>query len=415
MKTGAFMCNFLLVAAMTIAFMSVPAACSEVGQEDGNVEFKPIVLTKAQSEVLVKGNDFGFKLLRETIAENGIENNIFLSPLGVTIVSSMLANGAAGATYDEIVETIGMKGLSLDQVNSCYSTLVSGLYKADVAVNLSLANSIWVGSGLNLRKNFRTNMEKTFDAESFSVDFAASGTLRQVNDWCSKKTSGLIPKMFDQLDPRVRMLLINALYFKGTWVHTFSEKNTLQDDFQTLAGTTVKVPMMFQQESLEVYRDKTVTLVRMPYGNGAFVMEAVVPTGDFKKFMEYFSPSRLEGWSKGAVVTPTELFFPKFTTEFDTEEMLVPVLNRLGMRRAFTSAADFSNMSDEGLYVDKFRQKSYITVDEKGTQAAAVTVAEMRKNGGSSNMTVVRFDRPFVYLIREKSTGAILFIGTKVK
>jgi serpin B len=152
----------------------------------------------------------------------------------------------------------------------------------------------------------------------------------------------------------------------------------------------------------------------MPYGKGAFLMEAIVPSGDFKSFVAGLSLSQLQQWDQSAQKQKTTLRFPKFTAEFDTDEDLVPVLKRLGMNRAFSSGdADFSNLSNESLYVSNFRQKTYVKLDEKGTEAAAVTIADMRKNAAEG--LFLSFDRPFIYLIRESSTGAILFIGTKVK
>jgi len=390
------------------------SGCNSLLTGDEGQEARPIVLTKSQQAVLDKGNNFAFDLLRECYVENK-GGNVFLSPMGVTVVSSMLANGASGETYDEIVAAIGMKDYPLDDINACYAAMVSGISKADPSVALSLANSIWVAKDLGLRKQFSSNMSKVFDAESFAVEFGPSKTLDQVNNWCSKKTSGLIPKMFNQLDGQIRMLLINALYFKGDWTYSFDEANTVEGDFRTLTGQTVKLPFMtLMQETLNVYQDASLTLVKMPYGNGAFFMEAVLPAGDFKTFVEKLSLEQLNAWDASAGPTAIRLRFPKFTSEFDTEEMLVPVLNRLGMKRAFTYAADFSTMSDEPLYVSKYRQKTYISVDEEGTQAAAVTVAEMRKNSAGMGQPV-DFDRPFLYLIRESSTGAILFIGTKVE
>lgn len=388
------------------------AGCGEV-TPDTHEGAWPIVLTKSQTAVMEQGNEFAFRLLREADAQFS-GSSLFLSPMGVTIVASMLANGADGATYDEIVEALGLKGYTLDQVNDCYATLVSALYKASGSVSFTLANSVWAARDLTLRKQFCQNMENTFDAESFSVDFGAAGTLKQVNDWCSKKTNGLIPKMFDQLDTQTRALLINALYFKGDWKYTFDESATAEGGFQTLAGTSTKVQYMSLTGNLESYQDEKVSLVKMPYsGNGAFLMEAIVPTGDFKAFLSGLSPARLQQWDQAARMQETRLRFPKFTAEFDSEKQLVPVLMRLGIKRAFSpDAADFSNMSSEQLYVSNFRQKTYVKVDEKGTEAAAVTEAEMRKNAASG--LFITFDRPFVYLIREASTGAILFIGTKV-
>ena len=392
------------------------AGCDALTPDTPGTGAKPIVLTKSQAAVLEQGNDFAFHLLRECHVQFKGQN-LFLSPMGVTIVSSMLANGAEGATYDEIVEAIGLKGYSLDKVNDCYSTLVAALYKADPKVSFTLANSIWAVNDLPLNKKFCDNMAKTFDAESFSVDFSAAGTLKQVNDWCSKKTNGLIPKMFDELSPLTRALLINALYFKGDWVYSFAEEHTYESEFTTLAGGKTKTQFMTMGRDLAVYQDKDVSIVKLPYGNGAFLMEAIMPAGDFAAFLSSLSLQQLNRWDLVVKTAKADLHFPKMTVEFDTNEDLVPVLKRLGMKKAFSGEeANFSNMSAEPLYVSNFRQKTFVRVDEKGTEAAAVTVADMRKNGvGGEGSLYLLFNRPFVYLIREQSTGAILFIGTKVK
>lgn len=396
-----------------VCLMGLAAGCDPVQQGATAEEAVPIVLTKGQQAVLAGGNDFAFDLLRACYAENG-GGNLFLSPMGVSIVCSMLANGAAGQTYEEIVAAIGQKGLSLKEVNSCYQTLVTALVKADPGVKLSLANSVWTGPGLTLKKQFSEQMKTVFDAESFQVDFAAPGTLDKVNGWCSAKTSGLIPKMFEDLDPQIRVLLINALYFKGSWVYAFPKDDTAENLFQTISGQTVKQQMMNLTAKLQGYQDEKVTMVKMPYGNGAFLMEAIVPNSDFKSFLANLSPAQLQQWERPDSLQ-VYLSFPRFTAEFDTEEMLKPILYGMGMRQAFTEAADFSNMSGEPLYVSEFRQKTYVSVDEEGTKAAAVTEASLRKNAMGDSPTTMLFNRPFVYLIRESSTGAILFIGTKVQ
>lgn len=402
-------CLWLLVGMMLVG-------CEGISPENVGKTAKPIVLTKSQTAVMEQGNDFAFRLLRECHSEFKGEN-LFLSPMGVTIVASMLANGANGQTYDEIVEAIGLKGYGLDKINDCYSTLVTALYKADKNVSFTLANSVWAAQDLSLNKQFCDNMKKTFDAESFSVDFGAASTLKQVNDWCSKKTNGLIPKMFEELSPLTRLMLIDALYFKGDWVYSFAEEQTYESTFLTLAGGTSKQRYMTMTRDLTVYQDPEVSIVKLPYGNGAFQMEAILPRGDFAAFLASLSLNQLQLWDNAMKTARAELHFPKITAEFDTDDDLVPVLRRLGMKKAFISSeADFSHMSNEDLYVNNFRQKTFVKIDEKGTEAAAVTVADMRKNSAvGSGAMYLCFDRPFVYLIREASTGAILFIGTQVK
>ena len=400
---------------LSMLISCLPAACGEVGQEeDGPNDFQPIVLTKSQQEVAARGNDFAVALFKAGY-QAGKGENLFLSPMSVSMLCCMLANGAEGETYTEIVNTLGLKGFTIDQVNDYYETMVDALLKADNTVSFSLANSIWAAKDLSVKKSFKNAMNDIYDADTYSVDFSAPSTLKQINGWCSTKTSGLVPKMFEELSAQTRMMLINALYFKGSWVTQFPKDQTAKDDFTTLSGAKAKTEFMQLTADLAGYQDESVSLVRMPYGNGAFLMEAIVPAGDFSTFVAGLDREKLAKWE-----VPThsrvDLRFPKFKAEYDTDEQLIPMMESLGMKRAFSSfVAEFGKMSDEPLYVSKMRQKTCVIVNEEGTEAAAVTVADMRKNGAGPATAVMRFDRPFLYLIRESSTGAILFIGAKVK
>ena len=403
-----------LLLAGLLAFL--PAACNGLGQEEENENFTPIVLTKSQQDVAAQGDAFAFDYLKASAREFSGEN-LFVSPMSLSMLSCMLANGAEGETYDEIVKAIGMDRFTIDQVNDCYSTLVTALLKADRSVALALANSIWMAKNLEVRKTFRDRMTQVYDADSYVVDFTLPGTLKQVNDWCSLKTAGLVPKMFEEIDPQVQMILINALYFKGKWKVQFSKGDTAKDLFTTAAGQQVETDFMWATSDLFTgFQDGEVTVVRMPYGNGAFLMEAIMPSGkNFDEFLTSLTPQRLARWDATTTQKIT-LKFPKFKAEFDTDRQLVPIMRALGVRKAFTYAAEFDPMSPDPLYVSNMRQKAYVSIDEEGTEAAAVTIAELRKNSvGDSGITMMAFDRPFLYLIREKSTGAILFMGIKVK
>ena len=392
--------------------------CEGLEQQEGNVEFEPIVLTKSQEAVVAKGDAFALDFLRVT-TQAFPGKDVFLSPMSASMLCCMLANGAEGETYAEIVKAIGMDGFTIDQVNDCYATLVAALLKADRSVSLSLANSIWAANGLDVLSSFKKQMTSVYDADTYVVDFGETATLKRINDWCSQKTKGLIPKMFEQLDAQVQMILINALYFKGKWKVQFAKDQTVPGPFTTFDGKQAQADFMVaSSESFTGYQDETVSVLRMPYGNGAFEMEAILPqTKDFSGFLKGLTPERLAAWDGNNATKTIDVRFPKFKAEFDTEEQLVPIMQQLGMKQAFSPyAAQFGKMSKTPLYVSKMRQKAYVSVDEEGTEAAAVTVAEMRKNGVSaSSNTQMVFNRPFVYLIREKSTGAILFAGTKLQ
>ena len=415
MKTSSFFRNLMLLSiAAILPFLS--AACDRLGQREGNEEFTPIVLTKSQQAVAASGDAFALDFLKAS-TKAFPDKNLFLSPMSVSMLSCMLACGAQGETYAEIVKALGMDGFTIDQVNDCYTTLVASLLKADKSVSLSLANSIWAADGLDVRASFKKQMTSVYQADTYTVDFSANSTLKTINDWCSNKTSGLIPRMFEEIDPQVQMILINALYFKGNWKVQFPKDQTAQGTFTTLSGQNATADyMQATSESFKGYLDDEVTVVRMPYGNGAFEMEAIMPVAkDFYAFLNGLTLEKLARWD----VTTTQkvaLTFPKFKAEFDTEKQLVPIMMQLGVRCAFDGGrADFGKMSSTGLYVSDMRQKSFVSVDEEGTEAAAVTVAEMRKNAAPDGTVSMNFNRPFLYLIREKSTGVILFAGLKVK
>ena len=399
----------------TLLLLLVPA-CEGLEQNGGNEKFEPIVLTKSQQEVAARDQAFAFDFLKAT-AINFPGENLFVSPMSVAMLSYMLANGAEGETYAEIVKAVGLEKFTTDQVNDYYSTMVAALLKADKSVSLSLANSIWAAYGLEVRKTFEKQMTQVYKADTYVVDFGKESTLKQVNDWCSTKTNGLIPKMFEEIDPQVRMILINALYFKGNWKVQFAKDYTAKGPFTTISGQQSEAEfMMATSDAFTGYQDGEVTVVRMPYGNGAFLMEAIMPSGkDFKGFLASLTPERLARWDATTTQKIT-LKYPKFKAAFDTDKQLVPIMQALGVQKAFTYAAEFGPISPEPLYVSEMRQKAFVSIDEEGTEAAAVTIAEMRKNGSvGEQITMMTFDRPFLYLIREKSTGAILFMGTKVK
>lgn len=412
----AFIRNLMFWMATAIVASFTPAGCDRFEQNNGNEEFTPIVLTKSQQAVAAKGDAFAFDFVNAAV-KSFPETNLFLSPMSLSMLTSMLANGAEGQTYKEIVKAIGMDGFTIDQVNDCYTTLVAALLKADKSVSLSLANSIWVAQGMDVRQAFKKQMISVYKADVDEVDFGAPSTLKTLNDWCSQKTSGLIPKMFDELDPQIRMILINALYFKGTWTVQFPKEQTAKAQFTTIAGASVLEDFMHaSSETYTGYRDADVTVAHLPYGNGAFEMEVIMPSGkDFYGFLSGLTLEKLARWdADNTGGQKIDLLFPKFKAEFDTEKQLVPIMQRLGMQRAFNSDAEFGKISSESLYVSDMRQKTFVSVDEAGTEAAAVTVAEMRKNG-LSDAVLMHFDHPFLYLIREKSTGVILFAGLKVK
>lgn len=377
-----------------------------------------IPLTKSEEGVRDITTDFSLRLFDQVVSAD-YGKNVFISPLCMSMLNAMLANGAKGETLQEIVESMGFASPNLEDMNGYFTTMVSALAKSDKSVDFSLANSLWLARNFSVKSSYKNQMKNVYRADLFTVDFGKKATVNQVNKWCSSKTAGMIPELVNQLDGGIMMMLADALYFRGEWKNKFKPENNVTGTFTRLDGTTASATFMKMETSLlHGYADNEVRIVRMPYGNGSFYMEAILPqTDDFKGFVHSLTRERLSAWSAHNTQI-IDLKFPKFKESYDTGEgVLVAALQALGMKEAFKMSADFSGISDSGLWVDEILQKGAISVDEGGTEAAVAGIDKMRSANLVTEPTVTQmyFDRPFIYMIREQSTGAILFMGVKVK
>ena len=380
-----------------------------------NVEdkpFEPIALTKAEQEISNASNQFGFDVYHKLYAGK----QMLISPLSLSLALSMTANGAKGQTAEEMLSTMGFAGQDIDDMNSYYQKMVKAMLEADPKTTFEVANSIWADERIGIRKSFTDATTKYYSSEVYPADFSKQATVDRINGWCSEKTHGKIPSIMDEPDPRMVMALVNALYFNGKWSFDFDEK-IKKEDFKTISGGKSKVDMMTAQ--LKSYSEYDgFSMVSLPYGNGAFCMDVILPSEkeDFGKAVSRFNAETLRGLSAYMGPAKVNLKFPKFTFEY--EATLNETLNALGMNQAFTNTADFSAMAEKSLMISMVKQKTFIDVNEKGTEAAAVTVVGMVATsiGPSPEPRTVNFfaDRPFLFVIRERSTGALLFIGQKV-
>lgn len=399
-----------------LVFLFCMGACEGL-ETDGSGKTTPydgIVLTKGEEAVRDVTNDFSLKLFGQLVSGN---ENVFISPMAVTMLNLMLANGAEGETYDEIVKTMGLGSYSIKDVNAYYKLMTKALMKADKSVSLSLSNSMWLGKDFSVKIPFKNSMDKVFDADIYNVDFSKESSVKKINQWANSKTSGLIPQLLERVDGNTSMMLVNALYFHGEWYSKFKEIHSKMDKFHCLNGSTSYVTYMSQLAPLSSYIDDEVLVVRMPYGNQAFQMEAILPlTDDFLGFVSSLTMDKLVKWDQDNT-DHIELHFPRMDLEYDSQNRLPAALKALGMKQPFSATANFSAISNCGVYVSDFLQKAKIKVDEEGTTAAAAGLFKLRT---ASDYKIVEypkvyFDRPFVFLIRESSTGCILFMGTKVK
>ena len=406
---------------LILAFVLTTAIVS-CSKEDPDVvipERVDIVLTKAEAEVLEAGTDFSFDLFREVSSRNGYKN-IFISPLSAHIATCMLANGAGGETYSQIVRTLGYEGFSINDVNSAYNTLVSGLRKVDTSTKLEIANALWVEEKFPVSKIFADGMSKNYDAYVKNLDFSSRDAVKTINKWCSDKTHKMIPDFLKELSPETVLILMNALYFNGKWNEKFESSQTAEGIFSTIDSKSVRKEFMHisKQFKYAETEDEKIRMCELPYGNGAFVMDIILPDEDvdFKSFIGKMSG---EGWKNMFTYRGThkvELALPKFKmeAEYDLKDALVA----MGMPLAYEKGkADFKKMCSNDnwtLWVDRTIQKSVIEVDESGSQAAAVTAHVIKGVTSPGPGTVIHFncDHPFMFMIRETTSGAILFMGT---
>ena len=401
----------LLLISFLLTFAA--AGCGKIApdEEPAASDPVPIVLTKADEGIRDASNDFGLDVFSRLYAVRGGKDVAF-SPLSLSLALAMAAEGAEGDTWKQFSQVLGWNAASKDELGAFYAKMTEGLLKADPQVSFSSNNSFWAAKDLELSADYKALLERWFAAESYTVDFSTPGTLSQINRWCSDKTDGKIPQMLDDLDPLTRLMLINALLFKAPWQNKWEVLNGRE-----FRGENAKSRKDFLHADKEfAYADcGGFEAVSLPYGNTAYEMVAFLPK-EGRTVGDILPDLAEKAGSLSLRSRPAEVFLPKFSTSYFTEDALSKVLKDKGLTLPFSNLADFSGISTaEQLYISRVLQKVQVDVTEKGTEFAAVTVIDFRKNasiGQPVSKVVVDFNRPFVYLIREVSSGAILLLGT---
>lgn len=371
----------------------------------------PITLNSEQQKRVSQDNEFAFDLLKNTIASSG-ETNVFISPLSVSIALGMAWNGANGATKTEMETAMKISGLSVADMNGYYQIMQSTLPGIDPTTKLSIANSLWYKTGFPVKPDFLKVNTDYFGTYVKELDFSKAWAVDTVNNWCAKKTNNLITKPLDQIPANAVMYLVNAIYFKGIWRKHFETKNTVEANFTNELNTQVKVNMMYQKDTFSYTSDNYAQYLDLPYGNKAFSMTVILPA-DGKTTGDVLNYLTTENWNNRLQYMRSkevEVYLPRFKTQ--NKFLLNEPLKNMGMNQAFTSSADFTNIADSNLMISRVLHDTYVEVTEEGTEAAAVTVVEIANAMPVSQPTpVFRVNKPFLFVIREKSTGVILFIG----
>ena len=374
------------------------------------IESLPRPLTASEETLIARSNGFGHRLLAEVVASDG-RPNIFLSPLSASMALGMTLNGAVDDTFLAMRSTLGFETLDQEQINESYRGLLDLLSDLDPQVTFEIANAIWANRDYTFHQSFFDAVRTAFDARVESADFGDATTLDDINGWVAEQTNGKITEILEQLDPVLVMLLLNAMYFDGSWTSRFDPDDTGPAPFTRPDGSEVTVDMMSQVDGeFALGGGVGFRAIELPYGGGAFTMVVLLPDdGDARGLARTMDEARWDDLTaslfEGRV---SRLSMPKLALTYDT--FLNQPLSDMGMEVAFIPAADFSGMSPGGdqFCIDFVRQKTFLEVDERGTRAAAVTVVGIGPTSAPPSFVV---DRPFLFAIRERLSGTILFSG----
>jgi serpin B len=387
------------------------AACSEspAGPEpDYRPTGTPRQLTLEEEALATASTGFGLALLREVAA--GSDENVLVSPLSVSYALGMALNAVAGPTREEIRTTLGFGGMSDTQINEAYLGLLNQVRLRDRDVTLGVANSVWHDQHFEIRPEYGELMRTYFDAEVGALDFASPAAPDAINGWVSDATGGRIPQLIESIAPDEVAFLVNAVYFKAGWSTPFDVRQTRADTFRPESGAPVSMPFMHRQGMIALAELEDVVAVELPYADSAFAMVLGMPrVGSIDAWVATLDPARWDALLDALVPAEIMLGLPKFT--FTMEQDLGDALEAMGIVRAFQpDLADFSPLTPapEGLYISRVQHNTFIKVDEVGTEAAAATAIGI---GRVSAPPAIIFDRPFVVVIHERETGAILFAG----
>ena len=373
----------------------------------------PIVISEKAQEVLNASNQFGFEILQKAFEESG-DNNLMISPLSITQALSMTYNGADGETKTAFENVLHFTGQTADEVNQAALDLTTALLEVDSKVDIKIANSIWYREDFSVEQDFINANQTYYDAEVSDLDFNNPASKDIINNWVDEKTNHKIEKIVDNISGDDIMFLINAIYFKGGWKTEFESKNTEDKPFYLNDGTTKNVETMYVENDFSVSYEETFSAIELPYGQGNYSMLILLPN-DESSLSELVSQLDNQNWNeliqKMSVPISRNLWMPKF--KFEYENSLKDELIDLGLGNAFSDYADFTGINkDGGLNISRVKHKTFIEVNEEGTEAAAVTSVVVGVTSAGPGMNLFAIDHPFLFVIKEKYTNAILFVGT---
>lgn len=373
-------------------------------------------LSVSEKELSDAGQNFSFDLFKEVQKEGA--PNLFFSPYSIQLAMAMAMNGNDGEVLEEYLKALRFDGMNVEEANKAAKEFTAFLRQVDPRVKIKIANSIWYHQKYQVKVPFRQKMENYYQAEITGLDFLNPQSVNTINNWIERNTQGLIRDMIDGIAPDDVMLLVNAIYFKGDWRYQFDKNLTKKEPFYMEGGRSVMVDMMSTGKASTIKRRGTAhsTYIEIPYSTGQYTMGIILPHEDKMAEAEKdFTLENLKEWRANSIETNAILKMPKFKMSYKLET-LIENFKDLGLKTPF--ADDIRNFrllfdSDKKFYISDIAHEALLEVDEKGTEAAAatvVTVSTLSLNPAPQIFELV-LDRPFLFFIQEKHSGAIMFMG----
>ncbi|MEG4517526.1 MULTISPECIES: serpin family protein [unclassified Microcoleus] len=364
------------------------------------------------ARLVAANTKFGFNLFN-TLTKQQPNQNIFISPTSVALALSMAYNGVSGETKQEMTKVLELTGMTPQEINAANQALQNSFQKVDSNVQVLIANSLWAQQGFSLKPEFMQTNQQYYNSNLTELDFMNPQALSIINNWVSQKTQGKIDKIVDKITPGEVLFLINAIYFKGNWKTPFDKSQTANKTFFLPNGISKQHPMMSQKGFYWYYETDKFEAVSLPYGKqGSLSMYIFLPrlNSNLETFLQQLTAENWNEWMQEFTHINATIEIPRFQIEYEVE--LQNTLTALGMAGIFDiSKADFSPMTDDNVAVASVKHKTFVEVNEEGTEAAAITSIQLTRSASPFQMNV---NRPFFCAIRDNTTGTILFMGTIV-
>lgn len=396
----------------TLAFLTV--GCG-TGENNSSLEISDDVnFGKNDYNKIISGNNgLGFALLKE--AEPDSDGNIFISPTSLFLALAMTYNGAEDITGEEMSALLGVAGIDEGELNKASASLMSMLHSHAKDIELNIANSIWINQRYHFQVHFSKSVQDYYNAKIEEINVSDDESVKMINNWVKDATNGKIEDIVEApLNPDLVSILINAIYFKGDWLYQFDKKKTEERTFYLGDGTEKTVPLMRLSEELSYLENDHFQAVSLPYKGEKMSMKVFLPKNDtsLDELHGMLTNENWQEWLKLFNKKEGTILLPKFKLEYETE--LNDTLKKLGMESAFYKDAHFTKMIQEPdpIWIDKVKQKTYLDVNEEGTEAAAVTSVEMVTESSVADPPFyMEVNRPFFITLTDDETGTILFMG----